>query len=62
MIRIYCKNDYSVEWDKARYADTVGIVIRQLREFHTKIRKYEGIEISYSILVKGKGVALWIDS
>lgn len=57
MIKICCKRDYLVGWDKAKYANAVGIVIRQLREFHAKIREEKEIEISYSILIKGKGAA-----
>jgi len=60
MIKIYCKRNWLVGWDKAKYANAVGIVIRQLKEFHAKIREEKEIEISYSILIKGKGTATWI--
>jgi len=61
MIKICCKRNYLVGWDKAKYANAVGIVIRQLREFHAKIREEKEIKISYSILIKGEGAATWID-
>lgn len=61
MIKICCKRNCLVGWDKTKYANVVGIVIRQLREFHARIREEKEIEISYSILIKGKGAATWID-
>ena len=61
VIKICCKRDCLVGWDKAKYANAVGIVIRQLREFHAKIKEEKEVEISYSILIKGKGAATWID-
>ena len=61
MIKICCKRNNSIGWDKAKYANAVGIVIRQLKEFHAKIKEEKEVEISYSILIKGKGAATWID-
>jgi len=61
MINICCKRNYLVGWDRTKYANAVGIAIRQLREFNEKIRQEKEIEISYSILIKGKGAATWID-
>ena len=61
MIKICCKRAYLTEWDKVKYANAIGIAIRQLKEFHAKIREEKEIEISYSILIKGKGAQTWID-
>ncbi len=61
MVKIDCKKTCLVGWDKAKYANAVGIAIRQLREFHEKIGQEKEIEISYSILIKGKGAVTWID-
>lgn len=61
MTKICCKRNYLAGFDKAKYANAVGIVIRQLKEFHAKIKDEKEIEFSYSILIKGKGVATWID-
>ena len=61
MINICCKINYLVGLDKTKYANAVGIAIRQLREFHEKIRQEKEIEINYSILIKGKGAETWID-
>ncbi len=61
MIKICCKRYCLVGWDKTKYANAVGTVIRQLKEFHAKIREEKEIEISYSIVIKGKGAATWID-
>ncbi len=55
MIKICCKRDYLIERDKVKYANAIGIAIRQLREFQAKIRLEKEIEISYSILIKWKG-------
>lgn len=46
--------------EKARYAKAIGVVIRQLKEFHAKIKE-DGIEISYSVMIRQKGAATWID-
>jgi len=61
MIKICCKRHCLVGWDRTKYANVVGIVIRQLKEFHAKISQEKEVEISYSILIKGKGAATWID-
>lgn len=61
MIKICSKRICSTGWEKARYANVIGMVIRQLKEFHAKIKEEQGIEISYSILIKGEGAATWID-
>jgi hypothetical protein len=61
MIKICSQKAHLAGWEKAKYANVIGIVIRQLKEFHAKIKEEQGVEISYSILVKGEGVATWID-
>ncbi len=61
MIKICSKRTCSAGWEKAKYANAIGIVIRQLKEFHAKIKEEQGIEISYSILIKGEGATTWID-
>ena len=61
MIKICSKRTHLTGWEKAKYANVIGIVIRQLKEFHAKIREEKEIEISYSILIKGEGAATWID-
>ena len=61
MIKICYKRNCLVGGDKTKYANAVGIVIRQLKEFHARIKEEKEIEISYSILIKGKGAATWID-
>ena len=61
MIKICCKRNCQVGWNRAGYASAIGIVIRQLKEFHAKIKEEKEVEISYSILIKGKGEETWID-
>lgn len=61
MIKIYCKRNYLFGWDRTKYINAVGIVIRQLKEFQEKIKEGEEIEISYSIFIKGKGGVTWLD-
>lgn len=61
MIKICCKSNCLVRWNRAEYASAIGIVVRQLKEFHAKIKGEKEVEISYSILIKGKGAETWID-
>ena len=62
MIKICCKRDYLVGWDKAKYANAVGIVIRQLKEFHAKIKEEKDLtqkELAEKLMTTTTTVARW---
>ncbi len=53
MIKILCERDYLSGYEKIQYAKAISMIIRELKELQSAIKKEIGmVEVDYSITIK----------